>query len=330
MKNADWKLKDAIEIKPFVDSTSEKSSRVQCHVDTSITNSDTSHVHVPGPGFGCSCQKCTFTSFIVNGCPTPRSTESGFPYLDTSNLMSSERQALEGRLISEFQSIIRKFSSMKSSLCQSLIDQKVSVKRLTRVLADLGAFHSSKPHKPLLQDRLDDIISAEDIDDVFFIVRDYSSFINFSLTEHIATEVGTERDIARVQEYHSELEHYCRRNIFECPAYHTPDSNQIRLVVKVDSSIETFSLKHQLFFQSRLADIINVTKYTLQLCSVEKGCIELTYQMPRFVKEAIFPLKEEQRRELQEIKVISLSCAGCYRDHEELILFSNASDHKVR
>lgn len=318
-------MKDGIGTKTYVDSTSKISSRV--HIDTTIIHDDT-QVAGRSPGFGCSCQKCTFASFITNGCPVPMSTESDFPYLNTSNLTSSERQALEGRLINEFQSINCKFSSMKSSLCQSLIDQKVSIKRLARVLADLGAFHSSKPYKPLLQDRLDDIINAEDIDTVFFIICDYSSFINFSLIEHVAAELGTEKDKIRVQEYQSELENYCRRNIFECPSYHTPDSNQIELVVKVDSSIEAFSLKHQLSFQSRLADVIKVAKYTLQLCSVEKGCIELTYQIPRFVKEAIFPLKEQQCGQLQKMRVISLSC-GCYRDHDELIFSTNAGDIEV-
>jgi hypothetical protein len=235
--------------------------------------------------------------------------------------------------MNEFESINRKFSSMKSSLCQSLIDQGVSVKRLARILADLSAFHSSKPHKPLLQDRLDDIVNAEDIDRVFIIICDYSSFINFSLIEHIATELGTEEDKISMQEYQSELENYCRRNIFECPSYYpSPDSNQTRLVIKVDSGIETFSLKHQLSFQSRLAGIIKVTKYTLQLCSVEKGCIELTYQIPRFVKDAIFPLEEQQCGELQKMGVVLLSCVG-HSDNVELILVpssSNPGDSEVK
>ena len=312
----------------LANSTSKISSRV--HINTTTTHDD---IRVAGCGFGCSCPKtrCTLASFIKKGCPTPVSTESGFPYLNTSNLTSTERQVLEGRLNNEFESINRKFSSMKSSLCQSLIDQKVSVKRLARILADLGAFHPSKPNKPLLQDRLDDIMNAEDIDTVFFIIRDYSSFINFSLIEHIATELGTEKDKMRMQEYQSELEGYCQRNIFECPSYHTSDSNQMRLVIKVDSGIETFSLKHQLSFQSRLADIIKVAKYTLQLCSVEKGCIELTYQIPRFVKEVIFPLEEQQHGELRKMGVISLSCNG-HSDHDELILIpssSNAGDIEV-
>ena len=316
----------------LADSTSsEISSRVR--INTATTHDDKRGA---GCGFECSCPKtmCTCVSFIKKGYPTPVSTESGFPYLDTSHLTSTERQILEGRLINEFQSINRKFSSMKSSLCQSLIDQKVSVKRLARILADLGAFHSSKPHKPLLQDRLDEIMNAEDIDTVFFIIRDYSSFINFSLIEHIATELGTEKDKMCVREYQSELANYCRRNIFECPSYHTSASatNQVRLVIKVDSGIETFSLKHQLSFQSRLADIMKVAKHTLQLCSVEKGCIQLTYQIPRFVKEAIFPLEEQQCGELRKMGVMSLSCAR-HSDHDELILIpssSNAGDIEVK
>ena len=70
--------------------------------------------------FGCGCGKCTISSFIDKGCPTPTTTASFFPYLSTEGLTTTEQEILRGKLFLEFQKITMHFSHLMSETCKSL------------------------------------------------------------------------------------------------------------------------------------------------------------------------------------------------------------------
>ena len=191
----------------------------------------------------------------------------------------------------------------------SLIYQEVPVKMLARVLRDLRAFQPSECDSPLLRDRFDAIKAAEDIDDVFDILAEYVSFFSFHITEHIVENLGTKDDKKLLAEYKAELEEYCKRNIFECPSYSTPKLGVANLVMKVEG-IEKYNLKHLAELISHVSKVLSVSQHTLQLCSVEKGCVQLNFQTPHFVKESIFPLTAEQREAFAQRAIILVMCEG--------------------
>lgn len=162
-------------------------------------------------------------------------------------------------------------------------------------------------YKTVLSVRFDDIKSAKDIDDVFDILADYISFFSFHITEHIVDRLGTPKDKQLLAEYKQELEEYCKRNIFECPCYSVPNPGVAQLVMKVED-FEKNNLKHLTELISRISKVLTVSQYTLQLCSVEKGCVQLNCQVPHFVREVVFPLSTEQTEELKKNKIILLQC----------------------
>jgi len=79
--------------------------------------------------------------------------------------------------------------------------------------------------------------------------------------------------------------------------------------VKVDSEYEIYTVAEIEEFRQTLSYILGVSsKGVLRLCLVEKGCFQLTFQIPLYVKEERFPLSREQKRALAARGMIRLTC----------------------
>ena len=50
--------------------------------------------------------------------------------------------------------------------------------------------------------------------------------------------------------------------------------------------------------------------HTLHILSVEEGCLQITFQIPAFVKNAIFPLSHEQKKQLERLHIQKIDCDG--------------------
>ena len=263
--------------------------------------------------FGCGCKNCSFEDFLEKGCPNPTSTSS-FPSLDTEELSHSQQQTLRGKLYHEFEKITTAFSSLFSDTCKSLVHRDISVEELVLVLTTLGAFQPTLPQMPLLEEQLVEMSKAKNNYKVFFALRGYVSFFSHHIIDHIIAKLGTPEDHQRLQSYRHTLDDYMKRSVFECPAYSTARRQQVNLVVKVEGEMDRYKMHHLEAFQSQFSNIIKVSEYTLRLCTVEKGCLLLTYQVPHFVSDTIFPLSDEQKSMLRAEGVTWLS-SGNYYDH---------------
>ena len=49
--------------------------------------------------------------------------------------------------------------------------------------------------------------------------------------------------------------------------------------------------------------LFGVKKYALKLCTVAMGCVELVYSMPLCIYNNVFPLNEDQYRDLTTLGV---------------------------
>ena len=265
------------------------------------------------PSFGCGCGNCTFLSYLENGCPNPISTTSSFPYLNMSGLTDEQQQELRSRLSVESQEIIFKFQQLFSTVYESLCERNVPVNKLVTHLFSLGALDpvSKNSQKPLLQTFQQELRNAECIEDVLWVIRDYFSFFNYHVIEHIVSGLGTEQDKLELQNYKKEFQQYSKRRIYECPPIYGPmsDAGHALLDLKVDSAYEQFTVKELENFRYRLSKIFCVSsKGVLRLCRVEKGSFQLIFQVPLFVQQEIFPLSGEQESALAAEGVIRLTC----------------------
>ena len=164
--------------------------------------------------YGCGCGKFSFHSFLEGRCPKPIPGLSSFLYLNTEGLNENQRAILRGRLYDEFEKVDSEFAILVNRTWKSLIQQGVTVKELVRVLVSLDAFQPTKPAKPLLDERIDDLNRCADIDAVVRILRDYISFFSHKIIDNIIHELGTPEDQERLQKYTAKLDEYSKRCIF--------------------------------------------------------------------------------------------------------------------
>ena len=262
------------------------------------------------PPFGCGCGKCTFFTFMVIDCPKPIPSVSSFPYLDPSEVTPERQQQLRGRLRTESKRINMQFQYLVSTTLTSLQKQCVTV---CEFLPHLMTFATDEPvlkdsPAPLFHQRLNDLEKAGDLSGVFLGLKDYMSFFNYHLIEHIINVLGTEEVKIELKKYKTCFEQYAKRRVYECPPQYGPVSKagHADVFVKVDSRYENYTLAEIEDFTQELSDLLGVG--VLRLCWVQKGCFQLTFQVPSFVRDKIFPLSREQEGALAAKGVIRLTC----------------------
>ena len=265
------------------------------------------------PPFGCSCGKCTFFTFMVTGCPKPTPSASSFPYLDPSEVTPQQQVVLRRRLRTESKIINIKFQYLVSTTLMSLQKQRVTVCDFLPHLMTFGTDEPVLKHSqaPVFDERLNDLQKAGDLSKVFMGLKDYMSFFNYHLIEHIISVLGTEEDKAELKKYKTNFQQYAERRVYECPPQFGPvsEAGHADIFVKIDSRYENYTVAEIEDFTQELSDLLGVScKGVLRLCSVEKGCFQLTFQIPTFVKEELFPLSREQERALAAEGVIRLTC----------------------
>ena len=303
--------KDSILSNPLSTTSVQKHS-----VDTSNTSrqeSETSNVpsnekECAKLPIGCGCGECPALDFFIDphSCPNPVLTVSKFPYLDTSGLIEQERYDLEIQLNEDYLSINQEYASFAISLRRSLKERNIFPVELADCLMELRGYEplSTSPREKgirLLENRYSEIKEAKDITGVFEILSDYSSFFNYDIIAFIAKHLGSESDKKNLATYEAALDIYCRHHVFECPSYSSKNSKFPDLILKVDPEVtesDKFTLKSLRRFTMKVARALKITKHSLTLCSIKKGCLEITFQIPPHIKEEIAPLSNDQNEAL--------------------------------
>ena len=291
------------------DSESPATSSARCSSSSSPPPSEASQK----PPFGCGCGSCTLTSFIERGCPTPFSSKNTFPYLKLSGLTDEQQESLRERLRFETREIMMRFQELVSATIKSLIRRNVPVDELVPHVMTLGAFDPvlKTPQVPLFQDCLKKLKTAGTISKVFMVLNDYFSFFNYDIIEHIIKVLGTNEDKAELEKYKDTFNQYAKRRIFECGSHFGPESEtgNADVFVKLDSRYDNYTVAEIKGFCRKLSETLHLSsKGVLRLCRVEKGCFQLTFQVPSFVQHEIFPLSREQEEILKAEGVIKLMC----------------------
>ena len=194
----------------------------------------------------------------------------------------------------------------------------------------LGAFDPvfKEPQVPVFQYCFPKLEAADSISKVFLVLKDYFSFFNYHIIEHIIEELGTEEDKTELHKYKEELNQYAKRRIFECLPEFGPvsqsDADHADVFVKVDLQYENYTVEQVEWFRHKLSEILRVSSQgILRLCRVDKGCFQLMFQVPASVQHEIFPLSREQEKALAAMGVIRLTC-GDYQFLVSFLLWNKA------
>ena len=218
-----------------------------------------------------------------------------------------------GRLHFESEKIIMRFQELLSSTVKSLIKRNVSRDELLIHVMALGAFKPvfEKSQVPAFHHYFKELSAADTILKVFLVLKDYFSFFNYHIIEHIIKELGTDEDKAELQKYKDDFNQYAKRRIFECLPEFGPvsDADHADVFVKLDSQYDDYTVAEIKRFSHKLSEILHISSQgVLHLCRVDEGCFQLMFQVPLFVQQQIFPLSREQEKALANMGIIRLTC----------------------
>ena len=222
---------------------------------------------------------------------------------EVEQLDSRQKALLNERLRMESEDIQLKFNLLCSKFFISLASQQVPVQTLTDYLKDLEPLKrvrkASKSYERSLK-------KLKDLKDVKKFVKEQCTFFDWRPLEHLIELAGAVRDRQELHTYQEHFDQYARCRIYECSSEVGPGAmpGHTPLCVKVETDYDKLVEIKQ--FQCRLCLLLQIS--FLRLSSIEEGCLQLTFLIPQFVQDAIFPLSTKQELSLKELGVFKLTC----------------------
>ena len=234
-----------------------------------------------------------------------------------NELSKEEKELLHTRLYTESEDMMYKFQQLFSATLKSLKERKFPVAEFTSHVELLGSIKPTYRDSslPPLRHRLPGLANASTVDAAMSIVKDYCSFFNYRLLEHIINELGTEQDKLNLTKYKEDFVKYGERHVFECPSEvgKMNENGHTNMIVTLDDSFDNCTVNHLQSFISNLRKTMKISsEVELRLCRIESGSVKLIFQLPCFVLQDKFPLSSDQEANLAALGVIQLSC-GDYR-----------------
>ena len=166
---------------------------------------------------------------------------------------------------------------------------------------------------------ISELRNSSDLIDVFGTIKNYCSWFNHSLLDLIIDTYcdDNERIKKDHQDYCTHLQKYCKHRIKNLPVTNgygnsSETNGRNSMIIKVDSEWDAIRIQDLQEVVFTIAHILNVSRHTLYLCCVKKGCVQLMFMVPNYISDEIFPLTSEQETAMMEMGVSSLQCGSCY------------------
>ena len=226
-------------------------------------------------------------------------------------LSTSEQEELMVTLYDDEKSMKRQFCKLVVKTCDS-VEERIPVVKFARSILALGAYDPAPGERDpaLLDEHSEEIKRAGSISEIFNILSTYWNYLTYEILEDIIELYGTSDDAERLRKYNKELHKFCKRRIFELPAEsgngNTLSPKQKRFRVKLNFR-EDITYQQLLQIRGIIAKILKIRLAALLLSRVDEGCVQLTFLIPNFVAQEIFPLSCEQTSQLsKDVSVIRL------------------------
>ena len=230
-------------------------------------------------------------------------------------LSTSEHEDLMVTLYDDEKSMKRQFGKLVVKTHNS-VEERIPVLRFAGSILALGAYEPAPRDRDrsLLDEHREEIKNAGSISEIFNILSTYWNYLTYEILEYIIVLYGTSDDAERLRKYNKELYKFCKRRIFELPPEGgngnmlSPKQERFRVKLNLRKDI---TYQQLLQIRERIAMILKIRLAALLLSCVDEGCVELTFLIPKFVAQDLFPLSCEQTSALsKEVSVIRLKCGN--------------------
>ena len=257
-------------------------------------------------------QRTTSTASSTNTESTNvLSSQHSFQQLSSSELASfhgpgieatSEQQEL---LNEDVRNIMLTFGRFVTKTRDS-VEKRILVGKFATSILALKAYEPAPEERDqsLLDEHREEIKKATSISEIFSILCAYWNYLNYEILEYIIDLYGTDDDKERLTSYNEELHKFFERRFFELSM--TP--MQKKFVVKLNIR-EGTTLKQAFRIRGRIAKILHVNLAALTIVDVRPGCVQLTFLIPKFIAQKVFPLSDEQTFALsKDLSVMRIEC----------------------
>ena len=282
----------------------------------------------------CGCGQCAYVDIIYHRCNVQRDGVT-FPFINTEEMSDTERDLLMHRLVTESHGILHTFDHFWIQI-NTWLQQNVSLKMYKEILQSITAFEAlngQEGSSNLLTSRCVEISAAQEHQTLHNIVKEYVNWFNYELLEEIVNRACQKLEIDRnnfglnLTSYVTDLHLFCKRCIYECPIPEKDLKKHSKyLCVKVQMAEESIKIKANKIreFQGGLRIALGLASYTLKLCLVADGCVEVLFSIPTSIHTVLFPLSSDALPKLIPLGVMKICTHGYVVEWDK-----NSSDFNV-
>ena len=242
-------------------------------------------------------------------------------YTHLESVINPNEKFEEDQLEKDTKEMKNNFASLEACVLGALREDGVTPRALISYLQRLEAVESDMiKAKSILYFDENFIKIAKmnclDVYDVFEMIRDYYSWVNYRLLENIIdTFLDTNKLIRnKLKKYEDQYKKYCKervckikKNLFMRLFMRLFSSRGTDIVFKIDEKWDEIRMERIETIRDRINMVLNLKSYTLSLKTVRNGCVEVTFEIPEHVADVVLPLTEDQ---VQILKQHSITIIG--------------------
>jgi hypothetical protein len=225
--------------------------------------------------------------------------------------------------------IVTQYAHYVSSLCDYVVERGVSAERLRTFLLKMPAFSSDKDSQrgALLSGVKDKLEEADTIYRIFDLLGDEcASFLNYDIYQSIQDKYCSDIDCEDFK-YPERLKAYIdKHNVIEFfdinPKLEVFTQASKKLKLKFEIEL-TSKMARVVSLKSSIAALLGLRPSALRLFSIEEGCVVVTFLVPTFAADYIFPPGKNMNfglaEDLQHLSVLRLTCGDFEMDTGDIV-----------
>ena len=219
-----------------------------------------------------------------------------------------ELQNCEYRIVKDVRKIHEKFATLQTQIRESLAGT-VSAKNVAAHVIAYGIIDQTSDEKLKF-------LKHDSLEEVFTILSDHWSFLDYDLLKSIVKNYGSEDDEGKIEEYQKELQLFCERRVSEVPKgfiqrKRSEHDLQDKVIIKL--KLDDPRLRDIKDLKTKLCDVMGIEPATLQIEDIQQGCVEVIFLISKHVSHLFKkPLTKQQWEAFQASSIVYLSCGPVY------------------
>lgn len=240
--------------------------------------------------------------------------------LAKARLSEADREDFEHQIHLDLERIRIKFTQLQTALRKSLTQKEVKPKEIVAHVMGYGVFKYQIQGKDdnLLKSSEEKLNNAASIEDVFIVLSNYWSCIEYKILAIIVDEYGDKDDREKMEEYRNDLKIFFEnRKLSEIPKDskftngHTSGETHERVIIKLN--LDNPHLQIVTNLKSKICEILGVKPSILLIEEIKEGCVEVTLLVPKHLINLIFgDHLTEASEQFLGASVMFISCKDFY------------------